>query len=117
MKNPVKKHVRHAVLERDGFRCQYCGRAGLSLEEGTVDHIIPISLDGHHKAENLRAACRPCNSRRGPKSIEEFRFLLTLADAGLHGIISATQAAALQEFGINLHLPQPFVFYFERAAS
>lgn len=117
MKNPVKKHVRHAVLQRDGFRCQYCGCDDLSFDNGTVDHIIPISLDGHHKADNLRAACRPCNSRRGPKSIEEFRFLMTLAGAGLHRIISATQAAALESSGINLNLPLPFVFYFERAVE
>ena len=117
MKNPVKKHVRHAVFARDGFRCQYCGCEGLTVDEGTVDHIIPISLDGHHSADNLRTACRPCNSRRGPKSMEEFRFLLTLADTVLHGIISANQARVLQSHGIELHLPPPFIFYFERAAT
>jgi DNA-directed RNA polymerase subunit RPC12/RpoP len=117
MKNPVKKHVRHSVFARDGFRCQYCGCEGLTVEDGTVDHIVPISLDGHHSADNLRTACRPCNSRRGQKSIEEFRFLLTLAATGLHGIISTTQAAALQAHGIELFLPAPFIFYFERAAA
>lgn len=116
MKNPVKKHIRHLVLERDEFRCQYCGYEGLTQDDGTVDHIISQSINGEHKADNLRASCRSCNSRRGAKTIEEFRFLLTMSIIGLNEIISSTQAVALQGRGIDLHLPPPFVFYFERDA-
>lgn len=117
MRALVKRPVRHAVLERDGFRCQYCGCNGLTVEDGTVDHITPQSFGGSHKADNLRAACRPCNSRRGSKTMEEFRFLLTMSIVGLNEVISSTQAVALQERGINLHLTAPFIFYFERIAA
>jgi 5-methylcytosine-specific restriction endonuclease McrA len=115
MRSLVSKRVRRSVLERDKFHCQYCGCPHLTLDDGTVDHIVPVALGGHHKEDNLRTACRPCNSRRGSKSLEEFRFLLVLVAAGLQGVLTPNQAIALQERGIDLHLPAPQAFYFERA--
>lgn len=31
----------------------------------TVDHIIPLSKNGHSNIENLRLICRRCNIKRG----------------------------------------------------
>lgn len=58
------------VLERDGWRCVYCGVAGVPLE---LDHVIPKSRGGEHSLENLVAACKPCNSSKGAKTVEEWR--------------------------------------------
>jgi 5-methylcytosine-specific restriction endonuclease McrA len=56
--------LRAAVLERDGRRCQleYAGCRG---EATTADHIVPRRFGGRDTLANLRAACGPCNSRRG----------------------------------------------------
>ena len=50
---------RRAVLVRDAFECQYCGR-----KAENVDHIVPKSRGGGHTWDNVVAACRPCNSRK-----------------------------------------------------
>ena len=50
--------VRLKVLDRDGWRCVLCSRAG-RLE---VDHIRPLALQGSKYAlSNLQALCRGCH--------------------------------------------------------
>ena len=50
--------VRKAVLNRDGWRCRMCGKAG-RLE---VDHVIPLEKGGaEYDPANLRALCRGCH--------------------------------------------------------
>lgn len=57
---------RRAVMIRDHFECQYCGRPA-----DNVDHVIPRSRGGTHTWENVVAACRSCNSRKENRSINE----------------------------------------------
>lgn len=54
----VSKRVRYEVLRRDGFTCRYCHAQDKPLE---VDHVVPVSLGGSDKPENLVAACHDCN--------------------------------------------------------
>ncbi len=62
----VPAHVRRAVWERDGGRCQVrlasgeiCGST-LRVE---IDHITPRALGGPSTVANCRLACRPHNGR------------------------------------------------------
>lgn len=57
--NPRRwQRTRRAVLERDGWRCVKCGRAG-RLE---VDHIQPIAAGGPKwDFRNLQALCVDCH--------------------------------------------------------
>jgi 5-methylcytosine-specific restriction endonuclease McrA len=48
------------VLERDDHRCRWCG--GLATE---ADHLVAKVLGGTDDLDNLVAACRPCNAKRG----------------------------------------------------
>jgi 5-methylcytosine-specific restriction endonuclease McrA len=57
---------RRAVLVRDAFKCQYCGRPAEN-----VDHVVPRSRGGGHSWDNVVAACRPCNSRKENRSPAE----------------------------------------------
>jgi 5-methylcytosine-specific restriction endonuclease McrA len=60
-----RKITRKAVLARDAWTCQYCGRqthAGL-----TVDHVIPRSRGGESVWENIVASCGPCNRKKGDR--------------------------------------------------
>ncbi|HYY44493.1 MAG TPA: HNH endonuclease [Actinomycetota bacterium] len=54
---------RRAVLIRDNFECQYCGRPAEN-----VDHVVPRSRGGAHTWDNVVASCRPCNSRKENRS-------------------------------------------------
>lgn len=52
----VRVFSRLGVLERDHYRCAYCGRTG-----GTVDHVVPRSRGGASSWLNLVACCSRCN--------------------------------------------------------
>jgi len=61
------RKTRQSVLERDGYRCQLpipdgrvCGRPATQ-----VDHRVPVIDGGSDELSNLRAACAPCNARKG----------------------------------------------------
>jgi 5-methylcytosine-specific restriction endonuclease McrA len=57
---------RRAVLVRDNFECQYCGRPAEN-----VDHVVPKSRGGGHSWDNVVAACRLCNARKENRSPAE----------------------------------------------
>ena len=55
---------------RDKFSCQYCGAVKQS-HDLTFDHVIPRSLGGRTNWNNVVAACRPCNFKKGSKRSKE----------------------------------------------
>ncbi len=57
---------RRAVFARDGHRCQYCGGSAEN-----IDHVIPRSKGGTHAWDNVVAACRPCNSAKRDRMLED----------------------------------------------
>ncbi len=63
VKRPLMRRrlSRKAIFYRDGFSCQYCGKATKDL---TLDHIVPRSKHGPHVWENVVSACIPCNHRK-----------------------------------------------------
>lgn len=67
--------TRRSVLSRDGCTCQYCGRS-LSSAELTLDHVLPRSRGGKTMWENVVAACKPCNHRKGDRTPAEARMRL-----------------------------------------
>ena len=65
-----RKITRKAVLARDAWTCQYCGRQATGL---TVDHVIPRSRGGESVWENIVASCAPCNRKKGNRTPHEAR--------------------------------------------
>jgi 5-methylcytosine-specific restriction endonuclease McrA len=65
---------RRAVFARDHHRCQYCGAAAENL-----DHVVPRSRGGDHTWENVVAACRSCNTRKGDRTPREAGMTLQAA--------------------------------------
>lgn len=61
---------RQNVYLRDGYSCQYCGWMG-PLSHLTLDHLLPSAKGGKTSWENVVTACRPCNHRKGARTIEE----------------------------------------------
>lgn len=54
------------ILERFNNQCPGCGS---TTEPLTMDHIVPVSNGGSHSASNVQPLCRPCNTRKGTKTI------------------------------------------------
>ncbi len=58
MNKPVKKKK---CLKRQNGLCLYC-LSPISLQEATLDHIVPLSKGGNRSdMDNLIAACSKCN--------------------------------------------------------
>jgi 5-methylcytosine-specific restriction endonuclease McrA len=66
---------RRNVMLRDRFTCQYCGRA-LPAAELTLDHVVPRCRGGTTAWENVVAACKRCNHRKGDRTPDEARMAL-----------------------------------------
>ena len=62
------KFTRMNVFFRDQFKCQYC-EISLAASELTLDHVIPVSKNGATNWENIVTCCRPCNFKKGPKTL------------------------------------------------
>jgi 5-methylcytosine-specific restriction endonuclease McrA len=52
-----------ALLERLGGSCLACG----SLEELTVYHVVPLSLGGSNRIDNVQPLCDTCNNAKGAR--------------------------------------------------
>ena len=61
--------VRFKILQRDGFRCQYCGRTPPAVVLH-VDHVVAVADGGGNDEENLVAACSDCNHGKFTRAIE-----------------------------------------------
>jgi 5-methylcytosine-specific restriction endonuclease McrA len=66
------------VLERDKYRCRYCGLDGTASFENalimSVDFVVPRAHKGRKDPSNLVACCRPCSMIKGRRvygSLEE----------------------------------------------
>lgn len=62
-----KAQIKLELIERDGFRCAYCSREFVDLDDATLDHVIPNCLVAHWEPWNLVLACGPCNNAKGDK--------------------------------------------------
>lgn len=113
MKSPVKPAQRLRIYERDKWHCQYCGVHIESREVATVDHIVPHSLGGRHVDDNLRTACKACNSTKGDRSAEWLRMFFALAQTKYADLITLDQYHRLRGIGVPLDALPVRPFYFE----
>ncbi len=71
LSRPIPASTRRAVIERDGYECQHCGRHVIRAEAGSyqpnylhIDHLTEWAAGGSHQLENLVVSCADCNLRR-----------------------------------------------------
>lgn len=57
------------LVEKYDHRCLWCGKQEPEIEL-TVDHIVPVSLNGTNYIDNIQPLCRQCNSRKNTKIID-----------------------------------------------
>lgn len=56
--------VRKMIYNKAGGRCALCGHKIL-FEDMTLDHIIPLAMNGPDEVENLSCTCKTCNQFKG----------------------------------------------------
>lgn len=67
----ARRVAKREKLQRQGGRCLYCTEP-LSVSKATVEHRKPLSRGGTDTADNIDAACRPCNKAKGRLTKREF---------------------------------------------
>ena len=75
---PYREHKNRLYGEQDGVCKACCHR--LSKRDLEVDHIVPKSKGGSDEYDNLQLLCRPCNSNKGSKTMDEWRGNKSLAE-------------------------------------
>ena len=64
------------ILERDEYRCQYCGLDGRASFDNalamSVDFVVPRARKGKKDPRNLVACCRACNMIKGRRVYSGF---------------------------------------------
>ena len=64
----VPAHLRRAVIQRAGNRCEYCGLAQAGQEAAFhLDHIKPFVAGGKNTLNNLALACVSCSLRKSAR--------------------------------------------------
>lgn len=73
---PVTREEGLRILNRDRFRCQYCGLDGKATFENAlamgVDFVVPRARKGKNNPHNLVACCRACNLIKGRRVFRNF---------------------------------------------
>ncbi|MBR2741226.1 HNH endonuclease [Candidatus Saccharibacteria bacterium] len=68
--------IKLRLLWENGKRCAICGKMIESVDDLTVDHIIPISKGGKREISNCQLAHKSCNSRKSDIMPDEYERLL-----------------------------------------
>lgn len=61
------RYTRHSIYERDGHKCQYCGRK-FPEKELNIDHVIPREQGGDSTWTNTVCACIACNTLKANRT-------------------------------------------------
>lgn len=73
---PAVSLTNRTLFGRDRNICAYCGKHFISNTNLSRDHIMPKSRGGEDNWMNVVTSCRPCNHRKGDKSLKECRMEL-----------------------------------------
>lgn len=63
--------TREMLYKQYDGRCQLCGKK-LTLDNMTLDHIVPLNLGGADRLENIQIACFACNQLKKNILPEDF---------------------------------------------
>jgi hypothetical protein len=72
---PNRKRAR--VWAKTAGHCWYCGTRMNPWQDFCVDHVMPRVHGGADTLENLVPCCSLCNERKGTKTVEEFREVIS----------------------------------------
>jgi len=64
------------VKDEYGGYCPYCNQ---KIDDGHIDHIVPVIKGGTNDRDNLVYCCATCNMSKGSKSLLEFMIYRAMA--------------------------------------
>lgn len=103
----------HAIWTKTDGHCAYCG-CKITDHNLTVDHRIPRVEGGTNDLDNLYLCCKHCNSKKGTKFLNEFRYRVCCEEQDIP-VYTDWQRLHLACLGIlEKVLPEPKKFYFEK---
>ena len=102
------------IWDKTEGRCYYCGLNLAQNNTFCVDHLFPQIKGGGHGIDNVVPSCRKCNSAKGAKTLEEFRFHRRMQKfAKQNGVwFTFAQVEYLKSIGVELDIPT-HIFWFE----
>jgi len=62
----VSRREWQEVLRQQGGKCLRCGTS----DDLSMDHVVPLVKGGADDPDNIQVLCRPCNSKKGIKTID-----------------------------------------------
>lgn len=71
LQHPIP-NAKLVLYVRANGRCWFCGE-DIPLQDGTIDHLVPVQQGGCSTWENLVYACKPCNQAKGHLSLDAYR--------------------------------------------
>lgn len=121
----MKRKAKAALAATHG-RCWYCGKfleMPRSASSGQIcsnwfvlDHVVPRSKGGSDDPSNLVASCWLCNSGKGNKTVEEYRYHLAKREAG-QIYFSPAQIEWLARHGFEMPPRHVYLFWAEENIS
>ncbi|AOQ26724.1 hypothetical protein [Vibrio phage 2E1] len=111
-----KNKIKLILTEDHGLICQYCG-CDLPVEQSTLDHIVATNKGGSNHISNLIYCCKPCNSSKGTKSVEEFRLFRSIQESEYDGILCPRKYTELMEIGALKRKVSLIKFEFEAGSE
>lgn len=99
MSTTFSKSKRLKIAEKCNWHCAYCG---LKLSHSTlvIDHVIPKYDGGSNDISNLLPSCISCNSTKGKKTLEQFRFFIEFRNAVPEMTFNQSQMEFLRQKGV-----------------
>lgn len=124
MTNISKAEKTLRIMAKTDGRCGYCGKLFEPDEPVHFDHMTPKCRGGNGDESNLLPSCQRCNSKKGYKTVDEFRYRLCdgIADDVRDHIIPKIKDGLLADEGELIRLlkkvekllrKQDITFYFE----
>lgn len=92
---------REQVLQRDGYECQRCGEADVTLQ---VHHQTAISEGGTHALSNLTPVCRSCHAAQHPTRVVLLQAVAENRRLRMkYRFSSGTRAREVDPYGVGIH--------------
>ena len=68
--------IRKLIYDTAKGRCALCGRK-ITYENMTLDHIVPLAMNGADDVSNLQCTCEACNRFKGSILPDDFMERIT----------------------------------------
>lgn len=97
----ISAALRFGTLEKCKFACHYCG---IPASEAflVIDHVTPVSAGGLTEADNLVAACEPCNIGKASRLVADLPSVPAMLETVTERTASGRPRNGTMQFNVRL---------------